>query len=77
MGAFAEFERSIIRDPHAKGIAIARQKYTYKGRVRVLDPGRVAAVKDRIAVDVNRVKGAREFGISRSTLYAYLNAGGV
>lgn len=73
MGAFAEFERSIIRERQREGIAIARQKKTYKGRVKTLDAGKVAALKERIAAGVNKAKVAREFGISRPTLYAYLN----
>ncbi|MCU1223615.1 MAG: putative resolvase [Edaphobacter sp.] len=73
MGAFAEFERSIIRERQREGIAIARQKNTYKGRVKVLDADKVVAVKERIAAGVSKAKVAREFGISRPTLYAYLS----
>ena len=72
MGAFAEFERSVIRERQREGIAIARQKNTYKGRVKVLDADKVAAVRERIAAGVTKAKVAREFGISRPTLYAYL-----
>jgi DNA invertase Pin-like site-specific DNA recombinase len=72
MGAFAEFERSIIRERQREGIAIARQKNTYKGRVKVLDANKVAAARERIAAGVSKAKVARELGISRPTLYAYL-----
>jgi DNA invertase Pin-like site-specific DNA recombinase len=72
MGAFAEFERALILERQREGIAIARQKNTYKGRVKVLDASKVAAVKERIAAGVNKAKVAREFGISRPTLYSYL-----
>ena len=34
MGAFAEFERSLIRDPQREGIAPAKQRGAYKGRKR-------------------------------------------
>ena len=73
MGAFAEFERSIIRERQREGIAIARQKNTYKGRVKVLDADKVAALKERLAAGVSKTKVAREFGITRPTLYAYLS----
>ena len=36
LGAFAEFERAIIRERQAEGIAIAKAKGKYKGRKRVL-----------------------------------------
>ena len=32
MGAFAEFERSIIRERQKEGIALAKAKNLYKGR---------------------------------------------
>ncbi|CAL7961918.1 hypothetical protein MIDIC_340019 [Alphaproteobacteria bacterium] len=34
MGAFAEFERSLIRERQLKGIALAKQRGVYKGRKR-------------------------------------------
>jgi DNA invertase Pin-like site-specific DNA recombinase len=68
--AFAEFERSIIRERQREG---ARQKNAHRGRVKVLDHGTVAAVKERLAAGVSKAKVAREFGISRPTLYAYLS----
>lgn len=36
MGAFAEFERALIRERQREGIAIAKQKGVYKGRKRSL-----------------------------------------
>ncbi|EQD76471.1 protein containing Resolvase, partial [mine drainage metagenome] len=32
MGAFAEFERSLIKERQREGIALAKQKGLYKGR---------------------------------------------
>jgi DNA invertase Pin-like site-specific DNA recombinase len=72
LGAVAEFERNIIRERQREGIAIARQKNTYKGRVKVLSAAKVEALKDRVAAGVSKAKVARDFGISRPTLYAYL-----
>ena len=34
MGAFAEFERSLIRERQQEGIALAKQRGAYKGRKR-------------------------------------------
>jgi DNA invertase Pin-like site-specific DNA recombinase len=40
MGAFAEFERSLIRERQKEGIVLARQRGAYKGRT--LTPERAA-----------------------------------
>jgi DNA invertase Pin-like site-specific DNA recombinase len=77
MGAFAEFERSLIRERITEGIFLAKQKGVYKGRKPSLDATRVAEL---IARDVanghkNRSALARDFGISRETMYQYLRAG--
>ena len=36
MGAFAEFERSLIRERQREGVALAKSSGAYKGRSRVL-----------------------------------------
>ena len=40
MGAFAEFERSLIKERQWEGIALARQRGAYKGRKKTLAPER-------------------------------------
>lgn len=76
LGAFAQFERAIIKERQREGIAIAKTKGVYKGRAPKLTPERVQELK--AADTANGGKGraglAREFGISRETLYQYLNA---
>jgi DNA invertase Pin-like site-specific DNA recombinase len=42
MGAFAEFERSLIRERQREGIALAKQRGAYRGRKKALDLDRVA-----------------------------------
>ena len=74
MGAFAEFERSLIRERQREGIAIAKKKGVYKGRKRSLTPERVKDLKARINKGAKKAAVAREFGISRETLYKYLAA---
>ena len=76
MGAFAEFERSLIRERQREGIAIAKAKGSvYKGRKPKLDAPKVADIKakDAAAGGKGRAALAREFSISRETLYQYLN----
>ena len=72
MGAFAEFERALIRERQLEGIALAKQKGAYKGRKKRLNAEQVAALKQKIAENKNKSLVAREFGISRETLYQYL-----
>jgi DNA invertase Pin-like site-specific DNA recombinase len=40
MGAFAEFERSLIRERQREGIALAKQRGAYRGRKKTLTPER-------------------------------------
>lgn len=74
MGAFAEFERSLIKERQLEGINIAKQKGLYKGRKPALNGEEIKALKIRDTANnnKNRVALAKEFGISRQTLYHYL-----
>lgn len=74
MGAFAEFERSLIRERQREGIAVAKTKGVYSGRKPSLSADKVAELlaKDKANAHKNRAGLAREFGISRETLYQYL-----
>ena len=40
MGAFAEFERSLLRDRQREGVALAKQRGAYRGRKRSLGTNR-------------------------------------
>lgn len=72
MGAFAEFERALIRERQLEGIALAKQKGVYKGRKKSLSDNDIAAIKQRVSEGHKKAQTAREFGISRETLYKYL-----
>lgn len=72
MGAFAEFERALIRERQREGIALAKQRGAYRGRKKALSPEQVAELRQRAAAGEQKTKLAREFGISRETLYQYL-----
>lgn len=72
VGAVAEFERALIRERQREGIALAKAKGVYKGRKRALSANQVVDLKARIAAGEKKAKLAREFGISRDTLYVYL-----
>jgi DNA invertase Pin-like site-specific DNA recombinase len=75
MGAFAEFERAVIRDRQAEGIAAAKVRGAYKGRRRSLTSGQVRDLIDRAAAGEAKTALAKDFGISRETVYQYLRAG--
>jgi DNA invertase Pin-like site-specific DNA recombinase len=72
MGAFAEFERSLIRERQREGIALAKQRGAYKGRKKTLTPERASELVQRGGSGVSKVVLARDYGISRETVYQYL-----
>lgn len=71
LGAVAEFERSMIRERQREGIALAKKAGVYKGRVPSLKPEQVAELMQRVALGIPKAQVAREFGISRQSLYNY------
>jgi DNA invertase Pin-like site-specific DNA recombinase len=72
LGAVAEFERSIILERQREGIAIAKSEGKYKGRKPSLTTDGVAELKRRAAAGEKKAALAREFGVSRETIYSYL-----
>ena len=74
MGAFAEFERALIRERQREGIALAKTRGVYKGRKKALTAGRIAELVGLAAAGTPKAKLARDFDISRETVYQYLRA---
>ncbi len=72
MGAFAEFERALIRERQREGIALAKQRGAYRGRKKALSPEQAAELRHRVKAGARKAPLARELGISRETLYQYL-----
>ncbi len=72
LGAFAQFQRMIIRKAQREGIAIAKRNGVYKGRKKALTTDEVATVLQRISVGDHKAQIARDLGVSRKTLYQYL-----
>jgi DNA invertase Pin-like site-specific DNA recombinase len=72
MGAFAEFERSLILERQREGIAIAKAAGKYKGRKPLLGPEGANELRRRVINGERKATLAREFGVSRETLYQYL-----
>lgn len=72
MGAFAEFERSLIRERQLEGVAIAKQKGKYKGRTKVLSDEQVELLKEALNSGIPKSELARHFKVNRSTIYDYI-----
>lgn len=70
MGAFAEFERSIIKKRQAEGIAKAKAKGVYKGRSKSIDRDKVKALR---ADGLSTYKIADQLGVSRMSVHRILN----
>ncbi len=74
LGSVAQFERAMIRERQREGIALAKAAGKYKGSKGKLTEEQAAALvaKDKENGGKNRSALAREFGVSRETLYQYL-----
>lgn len=72
MGAFAEFERALIRERQREGIALAKQRGAYRGRKKSLSESQIVELKHRVTEGEQKAALARDYGISRETLYQYL-----
>ncbi|MBA8666545.1 recombinase family protein [Holosporaceae bacterium 'Namur'] len=72
MGAFAEFERSLIKERQMEGIALAKKRGAYKGRKPILLQDKISLIKVRVERGDKKSHIAKDFGISRETLYQYL-----
>ena len=75
MGAFAEFERSLSKERQREGVALAKARGAYKGRKKMLSEEKVEALRKRAGDSAeSKAQIARDYGISRETLYQYLRA---
>ena len=76
LGSVAEFERAIIRERQAEGIARAKERGVYKGRAKVLTDEQLAQAREWVGEGVPKAEVARRLGIGRTTLYSYLSQSG-
>lgn len=72
LGSVAEFERSIIRERQAEGIARAKERGVYKGRARALTDEQILQAREWVKSGVSKAEVARRLKIGRTTLYVYL-----
>jgi DNA invertase Pin-like site-specific DNA recombinase len=71
MGAVAEFERSMILERQREGIALAKAAGKYKGRKAALTVEKTDELRGRLAAGESVSSLAREYGVSRQTIYNY------
>jgi DNA invertase Pin-like site-specific DNA recombinase len=69
MGAFAEFERALIRERQREGIEKAKASGKHLGRSRSLSDDQVDAIRARKACGEPVVRLAKSYGVSRQTIY--------
>jgi len=56
MGAFAEFERALIRERQWEGIALAKRRGAYRGRKKALSVEQRAELRQRVAVGEGKAR---------------------
>lgn len=74
LGAFAEFERSLIHERQAEGIALAKKAGRYRGRTPKLTTEQVAQARADINAGIPKTIIAKRLHINRSTLYHSLHS---
>ena len=60
------------KNPQMEGIALAKKKGLYKGRKPSLSSEQISAIKQRLDNGDKKSQIAKDFGISRETLYQYI-----
>ena len=71
LGSVAEYERALIKERQAEGIALARQRNAYDkcGRKPSLTPKQIEEIKARLALGEPLAHLAKEYSVSRQTIY--------
>jgi len=75
LGAFAQFERNLIRERQAKGIRIAKTAGKYNSRAKLLNPDQLAQARELVNQGVPKTRIAAQLSVNRSTLYRALAQG--
>ncbi|MBF7141434.1 MULTISPECIES: recombinase family protein [Pseudomonas] len=76
MGSFAEFERAIITERRKEGVAKAKERGVYKGRVKTVDDDAIRAMVagDGVTKGLSFRKTAEKLKISLSTVQRAMRA---
>ena len=73
LGAFAEFERSLIGQRRKEGLEAARKRGKQIGRRKSLSDEDLSEIAQELLKGDSKSDLAKEYGVSRTTLYAALN----
>lgn len=73
LGAVAEFERNLIKERQLEGIKIAQEKGVKFGAKPKLDDTQVAQIQALVKSGSKIADVARQFKVTRPTIYRYLN----
>lgn len=73
LGAFAEFERSLIGQRRKEGLEAARKRGKQIGRRKSLSDEDLSEIAQKLSKGDSKSDLAKEYGVSRTTLYAALN----
>jgi len=71
IGAFAEFERTLIKERQREGIAKAKLRGAYHkhGRPTSLSSEQIEEVKKMLDEGIPKTKIAKRYGVTRQTIY--------
>ena len=72
MGAFAEFEKALIKERQLEGISIAKKNGKYAGRKCILNYEQIKELKQMVEQRFKKTEVAKKFGITRFSIYNYL-----
>lgn len=72
IGAVAEFERALIKERQREGIANAKKKNIRFGAKAKLTDAQIAEIRQRVDQGEQKNLLAKEYGVSRQTLYSSL-----
>ncbi len=74
LGAVSEFERALIRERQREGIATAKARGKHLGRRSSLSSDQVEEIRSRVANGEQKADLAKEYGVSRQTIYSALSS---
>lgn len=69
LGGFAQFERALIKERQAEGIAAAKAKGKRFGRPAKLTDKQKQDIRDKRKAGANPTRLAEEYGVSRASIY--------
>ena len=75
LAAVAEMERKRIKQRQSEGIALAKAQGRHLGRNPSLNEDQIKEIRKRVADGEAKLRLAKEYNVSRTTIYSVLEAG--